>query len=116
PAGVHVRHAHDGPARAAQGGGERAGLVGRRRDLAGRDGDAVPPQNVARLVFVEIHAHSLVRVVPASPRNAASPWASSAMMARRSPTRSPPAAPTKSAAASTFGRMLPAPSSFPASR
>src|SRR5207245_6643508 len=91
-------------------------FVGSRRDLPGRHRDAVPPQDVARLVFVEIHTQSLVMVVPASPCNAASPWASSAMMARWPLAPAPPSTRTKAAAASTFGRMLPVPSSFPASR
>src|SRR5207244_12712528 len=113
PAGVHLRLHHHRPAPEPR--RDRAGLVGRRRDLAGRHRNAVPPQDVAGLVFVEIHTQSLVRVVPASPCNAARPWASSAIMARCSSPRPAPPVRTKSAAASTFGRMLPRPSSFPAS-
>ncbi len=112
PAGVYLGFDDDAAAAEAQ--GDRASLGGRRGDLPGRHRDALPPQDVARLVFVEIHTESLVMVVPASPCNAASPCASSAMMARW--PRPPSPARTKAAAASTFGRMLPVPSSFPASR
>src|SRR3989440_2802066 len=112
PAGVYLGFDDDAAAAEAQ--GDRASLGGRRGDLPGRHRDAPPPQDVARLVFVEVHTQSLVLVVPASPRNAASPCASSAMMARW--PRPPSPARTKAAAASTFGRMLPVPSSFPASR
>ena len=88
---------------------DRFRFGGRRRDLAWRHRNAVPPQDVARLVLVQVHPCSFVMVVPASPWSAARPCASSAMMARSPPAR------TKSAAASTLGRMLPDPSSFPAS-
>src|ERR1051326_5541333 len=95
---------------AAQPRGDGAGLVGRGGHLAGRDRDAVASQDIARLVLVQVHAGSVVIVVPASPASAARPCDSSAMIARRPPAR------TKAAAASTLGRMLRVPSCDPASR
>src|SRR5207302_11162456 len=103
----HPRRHHDLAAETLRDG---ARFGGGRRHVAVRHRDAVSLEDVARLVFVQVHACSSVMVVPASPRKAGRPWAKSAMMARRPPAR------TKSAAASTFGRMLPVPSSFPASR
>ena len=107
PARVHLRLHHDLPTETLRNG---LRLGGRLRDVAVRYRDAVTLEDVASLVFVQVHACSGVMVVPASPRNAGRPWAKAAMMARRPPAR------TKSAAASTLGRMLPVPSSFPASR
>src|SRR2546426_11367752 len=105
--GVHLGLHHDLAAQALR---DRAHLVRRVRDGVGRDRNAVAPEQLARLIFVQVHCGARVIVVPASPRNAASPCASSAMTARSPPAR------TKAAAASTLGRMLPAPSSFPASK
>src|SRR5207237_10794944 len=104
-----VRRRPDGH-RPGRPGGGGAGLVGGRGDFARGDRNAVAPQDVTRLVLVQVHAGSLVTVVPASPASAARPCDSSAMTAR------PPPARTKSAAASTLGRMLPVPSSVPASK
>src|SRR5258705_6359342 len=106
-AGMDLGLHHDLAAEALRDG---AGFRRRAGDLTRRDRDAVAPQNVPCLILVQIHACSFAIVVPALPCNAASPSASSAMMARSPPAR------TKSAAASTLGRMLPVPSSFPASR
>ena len=107
--GVHLRLDDHRPA-AAQPGGDGAGLLGRGGHLPRRDRNAVAPEDLARLVLVQVHAGSVVMVVPASPASAARPCDSSAMIARRPPAR------TKSAAASTLGRMLPVPSSVPASK
>src|SRR6266704_49100 len=106
-AGMHLGLQHD---RAPRSGGDRARLLGRRGDVAGGHGNAVAREDVAGLILVQVHASSLVIVVPAAPCRALAPWASAAMIARRPPVR------TKLAAASTLGRMLPVPSSFPASR
>src|SRR5712692_3214246 len=106
-AGMHLCLDNDLAAEAL---GDRACLRRRGGDLAGRYRNAVPSQNVPRLILVQIHACSFAIVVPASPRRAARPSASSAIMARSPPVR------TNSAAASTLGRMLPVPSSFPASK
>src|SRR5439155_9297739 len=103
PPGVHLRLDDHGSA-PAQPRGDGARLVGRGGHLARRDRNAVAPQDVARLVLVQVHAGSAVIVVPASPASAGRPCDSSAMIARRPPAR------TKWAAASTLGRMLPVPS------
>src|ERR1043165_9596567 len=107
PAGMHLR-LHDDLASEAF--GDCPGLGRRGRDFAGRHGDAVPSQNVPRLILVQIHAYSFVIVVPARPWSAARPSSRCAMMERSPPPR------TNSAAASTLGRMLPVPKSVPASR
>src|ERR1043165_6843703 len=107
PAGVHLR-LHDDLASEAF--GDCTGLGRRWRGCAGRHGDAVPSQNVPRLILVQIHAYSFVIVVPARPWSAARPSSRCAMMERSPPPR------TNSAAASTLGRMLPVPKSLPASR
>ena len=88
-AGVHLR-LHDDLAAEAL--GDPARLGRRRRDVARRHEDAVLSQDVPRLILVQIHACSFAIVVPASPRSAASPWASSAMMARSPPVRTNAAA------------------------
>src|SRR2546426_8974063 len=56
PAGVYLGFDDDAAAAEAQ--GDRASLGGRRGDLPGRHRDALPPQDVARLVFVEIDRKS----------------------------------------------------------
>ena len=62
--GVHLRF-HDHLAAQSVGAGAR--LRRRRRHLARRDGNAVAPQNVARLILVQVQVCSFVIVVPASP-------------------------------------------------
>src|SRR5439155_1754108 len=113
PARMHLR-LHDDlplpPPPPAKACGAGAGLAGSGGDFARRDGNAVAPQDVPSLILMQVHVCSFAIVVPASPRSAARPSASSAIMARSPPVR------TNSAAASTLGRMLPVPSSFPVSR
>src|ERR1051325_6984976 len=106
-AGMHLRFHDD---LAAEAFGDCPGLGRRGRDFAGRHGDAVPSQNVPRLILVQIHAYSFVIVVPARPWSAAKPSSRCAMIERSPPPR------TNSAAASTLGRMLPVAKSLPASR
>ena len=64
PSGMHLRlHDHFPP----QSVGDGARLRGRRCHFAWGDRNAVTPQNVSRLVFVQVHACSVAIVVPASP-------------------------------------------------
>src|SRR5512135_1346050 len=95
---VHLRLDDDG---AAQPPGDRFRLLRRGRDVAVGHRDAGGLQELAGLVLVQIHV-SLTMVVPVSPRSAAGPSDSRAITARAPPPRTNPAA------ASTFGRMLPA--------
>ena len=64
PARMHLRLHDNLPPQAL---GARAGLAGSGGDFARRDGNAVAPQNLARLILVQVHACSFVIVVPASP-------------------------------------------------
>src|SRR2546427_7251673 len=71
--GVHLR-LHDDSAAESLGDGAR--FVRRRRDVAVRHRDAVAPQDLTRLVFVQVHGPALTSVVPAFPSRAARPCAS----------------------------------------
>src|SRR6185312_26868 len=83
-------------------------FVGRGRDFARRNRCSFLPQQLLRLVLVNVHAFSAVSVdavmvVPASPWTACRPWLNDVMMVR------PPVRRTKSIAARIFGAMLPSP-------
>src|SRR5260370_33827758 len=64
PARMHLRLYGNLPPQALS---ARASLAGSGGDFARRDGNAVAPQNLARLILVEVHVCSFVLVVPASP-------------------------------------------------
>jgi len=70
PPRVHLGLHHDLAAQALRDG---AGLGRALGDVAVRDGDAIAPEDVPRLILVQVHARSKVIVVPASPRKAGRP-------------------------------------------
>src|SRR5260370_15212372 len=106
-AGMYLGLHHHAAAEARR---NRARLLGRTCHFARGHRDAVAAQDVACLILVQIHAGSRVMVVHPSPPSAAKPSDSAAMTPRSPPER------TNAAAASTVGRILPVPSSVPASR